>query len=93
VNRELLRTSAFIRALRRFLKGRPQLREDVELALQLLAADAFDSRLKTHRLSGDLEGTWACSVGYDVRIIFEFVEHAGAEAILLLTVGTHDDVY
>ena len=66
---------------------------DVEAALQVLAQDAFDPRLKTHKLSGDLAGVWACSAGYDLRILFEFVEHEGAEAILLLTVGRHDEVY
>ena len=31
--------------------------------------------------------------GYDLRIVFEFVQHEGAEAILLQAVGTHDQVY
>ena len=93
VNRELIRTATFMRALRRFLKGRPQIRQDVDSALQMLSADAFDTRLRTHKLSGDLAGVWACSAGYDLRIIFEFVEHEGTEAILLLTVGTYDEVY
>ena len=30
---------------------------------------------------------------YSLRILFEFVQHEGAEAILLQTVGTHDEVY
>jgi mRNA interferase YafQ len=93
VNRELLRTKAFIRALRRFLKRRPSFAADVEATLQMLSDDAFDPRLKTHKLSGDLQGLWASSVGYDLRILFEFVEHEGAEAILLVSVGTHDEVY
>jgi mRNA-degrading endonuclease YafQ of YafQ-DinJ toxin-antitoxin module len=59
----------------------------------LLAADAFDTKLKTHKLKGDLAGVWACSAGRDLRVLFEFVTHEGAEAILLLTVGTHDEVY
>ena len=93
VDRELLRTTAFIRALRRFLKRRPPFAAEVEATLQMLSDDAFDPRLKTHKLSGDLEGVWACSAGYNLRILFEFVEHEGGEAILLLTVGTHDEVY
>jgi mRNA-degrading endonuclease YafQ of YafQ-DinJ toxin-antitoxin module len=60
---------------------------------ELLAEDAFDPRLKTHKLRGELEGSWACSAGYDLRILFEFVQHEGAEAISLQTVGTHDEVY
>jgi len=46
-------------------------------------------------LKGQLAGAWACSVGYDVRILFEFVENpaTGEEEILLLTMGSHDAVY
>jgi mRNA-degrading endonuclease YafQ of YafQ-DinJ toxin-antitoxin module len=65
----------------------------VEAALTILSESAFDPRLKTHKLKGSLDGVWACSAGYDVRILFEFVQHEGAEAILLLTVGSHDEVY
>jgi addiction module RelE/StbE family toxin len=93
VNRELLRTTAFIRAARRYLKKHPHAADDLQTALELLTADAFDARLKTHKLKGDLDGVWACSAGYDLRILFEIVERDGAEAILLLTVGTHDEVY
>lgn len=55
--------------------------------------DAFHASLRTHKLKGKLEGSWACSAGYDLRIIFEFVEYEGAETILLETVGTHQEVY
>jgi mRNA-degrading endonuclease YafQ of YafQ-DinJ toxin-antitoxin module len=33
------------------------------------------------------------TVGYDLRIIFKFVEHEKTEAILLESIGTHDEVY
>lgn len=90
---ELIRTTAFVRAARRHLKKSPRLAGDVEATLQLLSTDAFDPRLKSHRLKGDLDGVWACSAGYDLRILFEFVQHDGKEAILLLSMGTHDEVY
>ena len=61
--------------------------------LALLEADAFDPRLRTHKLKGKLDGSWACSAGYDLRIIFSFVQQEDAEAILLETLGTHDEVY
>ncbi|MDM8563053.1 hypothetical protein QUF54_06850 [Candidatus Marithioploca araucensis] len=32
--------------------------------------------------------SWACSAGYDLRFVFEFVQHEGAEAILLEDIGT-----
>ena len=42
---------------------------------------------------GDLAGLWACSVAYDLRIVFEVVQDGEAESILLQSVGTHDEVY
>jgi mRNA-degrading endonuclease YafQ of YafQ-DinJ toxin-antitoxin module len=93
VKRVLLRSTTFVRAAKRHVKKRPSVAEDLRQALELLAQDAFDPALKTHKLKGDLQGSWACSAGYDLRILFELVEHEGAEAILLQTVGTHDEVY
>jgi mRNA-degrading endonuclease YafQ of YafQ-DinJ toxin-antitoxin module len=61
--------------------------------LETLAEDAFDPTLKTHKLKGELAGSWACSASYNLRIVFEFVQHEGAEAVLLQAVGTHDEVY
>ena len=39
----------------------------VQETLKLLEDDAFHPYLKTHKLSGSLEGTLACSAGYDLR--------------------------
>lgn len=50
----------------------------------------FDSRLKTHQLSGRLEGLWAFSVSYDCRVVFEFLN---PEEVLLIDIGSHDEVY
>jgi addiction module RelE/StbE family toxin len=91
--RPLLRSSAFVRRARNILKKQPHVSEDLRSALALLALDCFHPRLKTHKLKGELEGSWACSVGYDLRIVFKFVEYEGSEAILLLTLGTHEEVY
>jgi mRNA-degrading endonuclease YafQ of YafQ-DinJ toxin-antitoxin module len=44
-------------------------------------------------LKGKLAKSWACSAGYDLRIVFQFVTHGSQEAILLEAVGTHDEVY
>ena len=65
----------------------------IEVALELLSSDAAHSSLRTHKLRGPLAGCRACGLGYDLRVVFEVVEHEGAEAILLLALGTHDEVY
>lgn len=72
MKRPLLRTSSLIRSARRIIRKNPALTEDIGAALHLLAENAFHPILKTHKLKGKLEGTWACSAGYDLRIIFEF---------------------
>ena len=93
MKRELLKSKAFIRSAKKFIKKSHQVIDDIEEALELLSEDAFYFSLKTHKLKGNLEGSWACSAGYDLRFVFEFIQHEGAEAILLEDIGTHDDVY
>jgi mRNA interferase YafQ len=93
LKRALLKSPSFIRAAKRLVKRQPQVSNDLKNTLTLLADDAFHPSLKTHKLKGDLDGSWACSAGYDLRIIFEFVQHEKAEAILLQSLGTHDEVY
>ena len=93
MKRPLLRTAGFVRAAKRVVHRNPGRAEDLGAALTLLGEDAFHASLRTHKLKGRLSGSWACSAGYDLRILFSFVVHEGAEAILLETVGTHDEVY
>jgi mRNA-degrading endonuclease YafQ of YafQ-DinJ toxin-antitoxin module len=51
--------------------------------------------LKTHHLSGSLAGHPACSAGYDCRIVFSKQKYpkTGAEVLLLIDIGTHEEVY
>jgi len=93
MKRFLLRSPTFLRAAKKLLRKKPDTFEDLKAALQALEEDAFNPALKTHKLTGSLAGSWACSAGYDLRIIFSIVKHEGKEAILLETVGTHDEVY
>jgi addiction module RelE/StbE family toxin len=93
VRRTLLRSPAFGRDLRRWLKAHPDTAASIEATLEQLSADAVHPSLRTHKLRGPLAGCWACSAGYDLRIVFEYTQHEEQEAILLLALGTHDEVY
>ncbi len=93
MKRLLLPTKTFLRLARQTARKNPVVAEDIRTALELLTEDAFDPRLKTHKLKGKLAGSWACSAGYDLRLVFQFVRHKNAEAILLEAVGSHDEVY
>ena len=50
-------------------------------------ADAFDPRLRTHKLKGTLEGYWSYSVNDQYRVLFRFL---GSDTVLYYDVGTHE---
>lgn len=93
--RELVLTPRFERAFRRLVGKNPALQPAIETALGRMAENLSDPRLKTHHLSGQLAGLHACSVGYDCRIVFAKQKHpkTGAETLLLINLGSHDEVY
>ncbi len=93
--RTLIWGKTFVRAFRRTIKKHLTLKQDIEKTLRLLVKDPFNPLLETHKLKGRLSGSWACSVGYDLRIIFDFVKtkKQKEDNILLLEIGTHDEVY
>ncbi|MGI8787768.1 MAG: type II toxin-antitoxin system RelE/ParE family toxin [Pyrinomonadaceae bacterium] len=90
---KLIASKTFIRDSRRFLKKNPQSAKSVKTTLSLLESDVFQPQLKTHKLKGRLKNCWACSVEYDLRIVFEIVKDENEDAILLQTIGKHDEVY
>ena len=85
----------FKRAFKRTLRKHSERVSAIEETLTVLATDPFNIRLETYKLKGRLEGAWACSAGYDLRIVFDFVGSPGQKEkdIFLISVGTHDEVY
>jgi addiction module RelE/StbE family toxin len=86
---------SFKRAYKRWLASHPELKAQVQLVLQLLAENDFDPKLETHKLKGRLKGYWACTTGYDLRIVFIFTKSPvnAEDDILLVNIGTHNEVY
>jgi len=93
--RELVLTPKFRRAYRKAARRDRVLQSHIEDVLHQMQADVFQPALGTHKLSGALEGLWACSCGYDCRIVFAFEieQDTGREVIILLDLGTHEEVY
>ena len=90
---KLLFSPTFEQRVKRLLKKDSSIQASVGKTLKLLEMDVFHPSLKTHKLKGKLEGRWACTIAYDLRIVFKIVQFENAKAILLLTIGTHDEVY
>ena len=99
--RKLAWNGSFRRAFKRETRRDRFLQERIFSVLDQLARDPFLPTLKTHKLSGQLQGLWACWVEYDCRIIFAFQKglsvetepQTGEESIVLIDLGTHDEVY
>jgi mRNA interferase YafQ len=85
----------FKRSFKRLLKKNPQLQDKILAVLELLGNDPFTPSLKSHKLTGQLQGLWSCSVTYDCRIIFAFKKDSVTEEnlIVLIDIGSHDEVY
>lgn len=91
--RKLVFSESFGKSFKKFVRNNSNLHKAINKTLQRLEKDAFSPFLKTHKLSGNLYGLLACSCGYDCRIIFSIEEHKNQEVILLIAIGTHDEVY
>jgi addiction module RelE/StbE family toxin len=93
--KSLVFASSFKRSYKATIRRRPELQSKIQDTLKRLSNDPFNASLRTHKLKGRLAGAWSCSVEYDCRIIFDFVEDSTSdtEEILLIDIGTHDEVY
>jgi mRNA-degrading endonuclease YafQ of YafQ-DinJ toxin-antitoxin module len=95
MKRELVSTTKFEKSFKKFVRSYPYLQKSISNSLKLMEDDLFSTKLSTHKLSGDLFGLSACSCGYDCRIIFTIRKNneTNEEIILLLDIGTHEEVY
>lgn len=87
----LVTTAFFEHRARKLLTKHPDLRPRLVETLEKLRADPFEPSLRLHSLGGKLEGVQAVRVSYSYRIVLKL--QITERDILLLDIGTHDDVY
>ena len=87
---EIVPTSTFRKAFKRKVRGNKTLGVRFRKRVAIFQNDPFDPRLRTHRLSGQLQGLWSFSIDYDVRVVFSFAEPNQA---VFVDIGTHEEVY
>ena len=87
---DLIWGSSFKRAYKKSTKANPNLKDKIAKALEIFVNDPFHPSLRTHKLSGRLEGLWAFVVEHDCRVVVRFL---GEGNVLLIDVGKHDEVY
>jgi len=82
---------AFKRSYKKRIATDAILKEEFWDTLELFVMTPFDPHLKTHKLTGKLLGLWAFSVAHDCRVVFKF--YNDNKSVLLIDIGTHDEVY
>ncbi|TYQ31395.1 type II toxin-antitoxin system YafQ family toxin [Pseudanabaena sp. UWO310] len=87
---EITWDESFTRILKKWRKKNPELVDRFQQKLELFKHEPFHPSLKTHSLSGNLAGYWAISINYEHRLVFKFLSDI---KVLLIALGTHDEVY
>ena len=80
----------FKRSYKKRVRDNSRLKKKFWEKMEIFLENPFFTQLRTHKLSGKLAEQWAFSVDEDYRIVFEFL---GEDQVLLIDVGSHDEVY
>ena len=88
---DLLLPESYRKHERRFLKKHPELLRRYQKTLELLQVNPHHTSLRLHALRGTLTGLHSVSISLQYRIILEL--EIKEEQILLVSVGSHNEVY
>jgi addiction module RelE/StbE family toxin len=87
----LVTTQHFERRARKFLRRHPELRSVLSTTLENLRQDPFEPSLRLHSLTGKLAGIQTVSLTYNYRLTLTV--QITEQEIVLLDIGSHDEVY
>lgn len=87
---QIRRSTAFEKAYKERIRKNPAIRTLFWEALEVFETDPYHPSLRTHPLTGPLEGQYAFSVDYDCRVVFSFTNE---NLVTLRDIGSHDEVY
>ncbi len=88
---QLLFPDSYIKRARKFLRHHPETHNQYRKTLELLELDPAHPSLRLHKLGGRLKGLSSVSINRSYRIVLEI--EITEKAILLINIGTHDQVY
>jgi addiction module RelE/StbE family toxin len=89
---ELIWRDSFKRQYRKWVRKHPDHRSLFLQTISLLSREPFHPSLRTHALTGKMEGMWAVRITQEYRLVFIFCSRNN-DQILLLGIGTHKEVY
>ncbi|MDD3467086.1 MAG: type II toxin-antitoxin system RelE/ParE family toxin [Campylobacterales bacterium] len=91
MNYKITRTDKYLKKLIKFLKTHPSLQTKYEKTIELLEINPHHPSLRLHKLQGNLNGFFSISIDLSYRILIDFI--ITDKEIILLDIGTHDEVY
>lgn len=87
--RQIEASKSFLKTLNHLFKKNPELRGIFKEVFEKLVEDPFIPSLRTHKLKGRLKEFFACTVTFDIRLIFKIEK----DTLVLIDIGSHDEVY
>lgn len=88
---QLIFPESYIKRAKKFLSKHPEIHSQYRKTLELLELNPWHPSLRLHDLTGRLQGLSSVSINMSYRIVLE-LEIKNKE-IILINVGSHDQVY
>ena len=79
----------FRKKFKKLVASNIKLSREVQTKILVLGSHPTHNSLRLHKLSGSLCDAWSISINRSFRVIFQYVK----EGVLLIDLGTHDEVY
>ena len=88
---KVARSDKFMKKIVKLIRKNPSLKPKIVKTLKLIEEDPFYPSLRLHQLKGKLNGKYSISIDMNYRIILELI--IKDNEIILLDIGSHDEVY
>ena len=88
---EIRLSESYKRRLRKFIEAHKDMAVRYEKTIRILQENPHHPSLRLHKLKGAMSEYYSISINIEYRIIMDFM--IVGEVIILLDIGTHDEVY
>ncbi len=88
---QLVYPDSYIKRAKKFLRKHPEIHSQYRKTLELLELNPRHPSLRLHELTGRLQGLSSVSINISYRIVLEL--EINEKEIILINVGSHDQVY
>lgn len=88
---DIVFTESYEKKAKQFFKLHPELIQRYKKTLYIMQNNPYHPSLRLHKLQGNLKDLYSVSIDLKYRIILDFIVED--KKIILIDIGSHDDVY